>query len=262
MPLKIKRLKPFAMLMAFGVLTLTDCIIPSASASASSPGDVLKTAATAIEVDQAAHERGKKWEREQQALFDKLRQAGLEYAWYHRQGEKFQRYVDTAEARVAELEKSIVELRRMENELEGELLRVADGLAFEVEHDIPFLMRERQDRLKFIQKTVADYELSLSEKLRRVLEALQAELSYSVGVEWGPGAIRVNDAKQGVVLLRTGRVGYYALALDNSKAWHWTRKQGFMPMDSKGVESLKSAVTMLKTGQFTSLPVLPVLESE
>lgn len=225
------------------------------------PGETLKTATSAIDVDQAGQERGKEWEREQNALFEALRHAGLEYAWYHRQGETFQRYVDTAESRVAKLEQSIVELRRMENELEGELVRVADDLVLEVEQDIPFLLQERQDRLKFVLKTVGDYELSLSEKLRRVLEALQAELSYSVGVEWGPGAITVDDAKQGVILLRAGRVGYYALALDYSKAWHWTRKDGFVPMDARGAASLKSAVTMLKTGHFDLLPVLPILES-
>jgi len=247
------------------LLALCACLVwalPVHATGQMQSAETLETATSAIDADQAGHERGKKWEREREVLFEKLRHAGLEYAWYKRQGETFQRYVDTAESRVAKLEQSIVELRRMENELEGELVRVADSLALEVEHDIPFLMEERQDRLAFVQKTVGDYELALPEKLRRVLEALQAELSYSIGVEWGPGAITVDDAKQGVILVRAGRVGYYALALDNSKAWHWTREDGFTLMDELGTESLKTAVSMLKTGQFESLPVLPVLEGK
>lgn len=261
MPIMKFKLRQLWLMTAFGVCVCLNWVLPGTFVWAMKPADVLETVKSTIDADQAGNERGKEWAREQQALFDKLRQAGLEYAWYHRQGETFKRYVDTAEERVAKLEKSMVELRRMENELQGELVRVADGLTNEVQKDIPFLMQERQDRLKFVQKTVGDYELSLSEKLRRVLEALQAELSYSVGVEWGPGAITINDAKQGVILMRAGRVGYYALALDNSKGWHWTRENGFVELDPKGLESLKSAISMLKTGQFDSLPVLPILES-
>ena len=227
-----------------------------------SPEAVLNSATSAIAADQAGLERGKTWNRKQDALLEKLRHANLEFAWYDRQRETFQRYVKTAEARVAKQEEAIVELRRMERLLEGEMVRIADAFSEGVKQDIPFLEQERSDRVHFIQKSVADYDLARPEKLRRVLEALQAELSYSTGVEWGPGAITQGESRQGVVFVRAGRVGYYALALDGSKAWHWQRGAGFTPMEEEDRVSLENAVAMLKTGQFDSLPVLPVLEVE
>lgn len=226
------------------------------------PKETLEKTVRTIAVDQIVHKQGKQWETEQNSLLEEMRQASLELLWYERQEQTFQRYVETATGRVNELNRSMEELSRMENELEGELIHIYDELVLFVEDDIPFQMEERRDRLAFIAKSVADYELPLSEKLRRVCEALQAELSYSVDVEWGPGTILIEGSHQGVTFVRAGRVGYYALALDGSKGWHWTFDEGFSPLDGDGVASLRTAVNMLKVEQYDTLPTLPILEAK
>ncbi|MGX7948646.1 DUF3450 domain-containing protein [Oleidesulfovibrio alaskensis] len=228
-----------------------------ALAAPASPDALLDTVTSAIAIEKAAHERGSEWEREQALLQEELRQARLEEAWYALQVNTFTRYVDTARSRVDELTKTRDELVRMETELEGSLVESVEALENFVRQDMPFLQQERDQRLRFLHASMDDYELGGAEKLRRVLEALQAELGYGRGVELAAAQIDVQGVSRRVQLLRTGRAGLYALSPDGSAAWRWTRAAGFVPVEDVYLDSLREAAEMTESGSAFSLPVLP-----
>jgi len=229
-------------------------------AGPASPESVLDEATAAIQETQAGNKRGQRWEQEQAQLLEELRQARLEQAWYARQADTFQRYVDTASARVADLDKTLQELKRMETELEGDLVRAEEVLEGLVRDDLPFLAQERSDRLAFLARTVGDYDLAGAEKLRRLLEGMQAELSYSVQCEAGPGVIQAEGASRNVTLVRAGRAGLYALSPDGRRAWVWTPAQGYAPLDEKSSRAVRRAARMLSSKRILALPVLPFQE--
>lgn len=235
---------------------------PALAADAPTPDAVMRSVTSTITMEKAGQERGKEWENEQARLLEEIRQARLEESWYALQVETFTRYVETARSRVAEQRSVRQELERMETELEGELVRVLNSMESLVGSDMPFLREERARRLAFLRKSMADYELASAEKLRRVLEGLQAEVSYGAGVHMEEGIIEPHGVAQGVQLIRTGRVGLYALSPDGARGWHWTRGQGFVPLDDATVRSVATVRDMLERKQVLSLPVLPFSPSQ
>lgn len=251
-------------LAATGILLYTLLgAAPVLFAANPSPEKVMDTVTSAIAIEKAGQERGRQWEEAQARMLEEIRQARLEAAWYALQVETFTRYVETARQRVTMQLQTQKELERMEAELEGELLLATQALEKLVAQDIPFLPEERQRRLDFLQKTLGDYELASAEKLRRVLEAMQAEYSYGNTVDLSPGIISVpaqsgkEPSSQSVTIVRAGRVGLYALAPDSSRAWIWTREHGFRPLTETETGELARVTPMLEAKSVRFLPALP-----
>lgn len=254
------RIRSLSITAAIALLGLTALPHTGAWAQDTRPHNAIDTVTSTIATEKQSMKRGEKWEREQAQLMEEVRQARLEYAWYHLQAKTFEQYVATAEARVAELTKTRRELDRMEADLEGELVRAVDGLDAFVAADVPFLAQERGDRLAFLHKTVAAYDLASAEKLRRVLEGLQAELGYGSSVERTPGVIQTAQGEHNVTLIRAGRMALYALAPDGKRAWRCTSEAEFAPMDPAAVEQLAAVDSMLQANRVTALVELPVGE--
>ncbi|GFM36274.1 DUF3450 domain-containing protein [Desulfovibrio psychrotolerans] len=235
---------------------------PALAANAPNPDAVMRSVTSTITMEKAGQERGREWENEQARLLEEIRQARLEESWYALQVETFTRYVETARSRVAEQRSVRQELERMETELEGELVRTLTAMESLVNSDMPFLSEERARRIAFLHKSLADYELASAEKLRRVLEGLQAEVSYGAGVHMEDNIIEPHGVAQGVQLIRTGRVGLYALSPDGARGWHWKRGHGFAPLDDAAVRSVATLRDMLERKQVLTLPVLPFSPSQ
>lgn len=233
-------------------------ILAGSALAAPSAEATMDTVLETIKAEQAGMKKGTAWQQEEAALLEQLRQARLEGAWYATQERIFSGYVDSAERRVEELESRRDNLARIEAQLEGELLTAFDALLALVHNDLPFAEQERQDRLNFLQQSLADYDLTSAEKLRRLLEGLQAELSYSKDLESLDTTIEVDGQQHLVKQLRLGRIALYALAIDGSQAWIWS-DGGYRPLSQDDRQALQAALKMTAERSFTQLPVLPVI---
>lgn len=222
------------------------------------PAAVLDTIASTIAAERTAQARGEQWERERLRLEEEIRQARLEEAWYGRQAEMFALYVRTAEARVAERKAALEDAQRLEAGLHELLTDVVVRLQAGLAADVPFLREERARRLDFLRSSLADYELSGAEKLRRVLDAMQAELTYGRDRQLAQGMEMLDGVPRAVNLVRAGRVGLYAVALDGSQAWRWTREHGFVALDDVAGREVAAIVDELEKKQPRTLPILPV----
>jgi len=237
------------------------CCAGGSSAIAAEKDQVHKTVDAIVEtikLDQQALKAGRSWEREEAQLLDEIRQASLEEAWYATQVKVLTGYNNEAKGRVAGLERKRDNLQKIEAGLEGELFVSVEQLSALVASDLPFLSKERSQRLNFLHQTLVDYELDSAEKLRRVLEGMQVELSYGKETELSAGSINVAGVEQLVQLLRLGRVGIYALAVNGEQGWMWNRDTGYSQLSNADLVELNQAVTMVYQHAITAIPNLPV----
>ncbi len=221
-------------------------------ALAAEPREAVKTLTEAIETEQELLSDGEKWEREQVVLAQEIKQAKLESEWYNLHIKTLERYVATAKENVANLLTTQEEVLRLEAALEANLVLAVELLKTFLKNDLPFLQKERADRLAFIEKSLNDYTLGLEEKLRRVFEALQVESDYAKQFEITEESIETSDGKHTVKLLRIGRVGLFALAPDKTKAWQYT-PEGYKELPPEYLTSLQ----ILQGENIQSLPILP-----
>jgi len=120
----------------------------------------------AIEADVSAMNEQDRWQAEQTAMNEEIRQLKSESIWLTFQEKKYSRYVNATQAKVAELERAKLELEQIESGLEPYLFDLVDRLKAFVDTDLPFLREERAKRLAFLQQSLDDHTLSVSEKLR------------------------------------------------------------------------------------------------
>lgn len=131
------------------------------------------------------------------------------------------RQIESQEAEAGQLEESIENVTLVERQITPLMLRMIDALEQFVTLDVPFLLKERRDRVARLQALVDRADVTVAEKFRNVLEAYLEELEYGRTVEAWRGTVRVDGIDQEVDLLRIGRVGMYYRSLDGSSGGVW-----------------------------------------
>ncbi|MEJ2721215.1 MAG: DUF3450 domain-containing protein [bacterium] len=149
------------------------------------------------------------------------------------------------DAGIAELERRLEESRRLEHSLQDTLIVVLDRLQDWVGRDLPFLVEERAARIAGLREMIVRPDVEGSEKLRRVLEALQVEAGYGATVEVNQQRITVSNEELFVDVLRLGRVSLFWRTPDGSKVGEFDRASGrWAELPSKYGRSIQYTMEM------------------
>ena len=144
-------------------------------------------------------------------------------------------------------------------ELEPYLVQVSERLRQEVDEDLPFLPQERKNRLAFIDQSLTEYGVDLSERLRRVLEALTVEASYGTSVHVTDREIEVQETPTMVETVRIGRVGLFYVTPDGNSAGIWdAQEKTWKPLARETAAELKKTVDIIQGRRAAELVRLPV----
>jgi len=126
--------------------------------------------------------------------------------------------VDAQQNDINTLDESIDTVTHVERQLMPLMLRMIESLEKFVVLDLPFSMAERNERIVFLQDAMISPDLSVSEKLRQVLEAYQVEMQYGSAIEAYQDSIFVEGQKLEVDILRVGRTSLYYQTLDKKQS--------------------------------------------
>jgi chromosome segregation ATPase len=155
---------------------------------------------------------------------------------------KTEAYLAGQKAKTAELRRRLEEMKRLRDELEPFLDRTLDRLAKFVASDLPFLTEERRARLESLRAELNDYDAGLSQKTRRLLEALAVEARYGSTVDASEAEVEIDGRRRRVSLLRVGRLELFALSVDGDHAWRLDASDGrWRPVDDQAMELQRTA---------------------
>jgi hypothetical protein len=249
-------------LFVFFTLTATTSLAqnkPKPKAAPLPKASVVKDQAEkAVDLRRQAQKRVDHFAGQEAELMDQVEQLENELKTVTRERKKTQAYLRGQQAKVAELQRRLDEMDRIRAELEPYLDATFDHLQEFEASDLPFLKEERGHRLASLEDNLNDYDASLADKTRRLLEALAIEARYGSTVETEEGEIKVNDKLKRVRLLRLGRLGLFALSADGHKAWSFnTEKQSFVPIDGN-LRGLTQAADIADRRRVVSLVKVPV----
>jgi len=188
------------------------------------PEKIHEKVAKAIDTEARAQKKADDWSWTRRDLIDEIRDRKTRITWLEYQQEKHDIYIERVKENIAELEFKKAEALRVREQLDPYLEEIVNRLKEFVAGDLPFLPDERQRRLKFLTDSLNDYQLQMSEKLRRVFEGVQVETTYGRMFSTIDTTLNLNGSDTQVTLLRLGRVPMYYLSLDGTQLGHSNNK--------------------------------------
>jgi len=186
-----------------------------------SPDSVHRSVGEAIDAEAKAQKKADDWSWKKQDFIDEIRDLKYRVTWLQYQKEKHDIYIARVKENIADLEFKKAETLKVREQLDPYLEEVVNRLKAFVDNDLPFLPGERKRRLAFLTDSLNDYQLQLSEKLRRVFEGVQIETTYGRMFASNDTTLNLAGSDTQVTLLRLGRVGMYYLSLDGTQAGRW-----------------------------------------
>lgn len=125
--------------------------------------------------------------------------------------------------------------------------------------DLPFLPKERQERLQKLTAMMSRADVTTAEKFRRLIEAYQIENSYGNTIEAYRGNIQLENQESSVDFLRLGRVALYYQRLDGSESGYWNQNEKrWQTLDSSHNTSIRKGLRIARKETAPDLLTLPI----
>ncbi|MEE9354902.1 MAG: DUF3450 domain-containing protein [Methylococcaceae bacterium] len=174
-----------------------------------------------------------------------------------------QNLTNTQSQDIRSLTKQLQQIEITQREIVPLLLRMLDSLKKFVAMDMPFLPKERQNRVNQLQKMMVRADVTSAEKYRRILEAFQIENDYGNSIEAYRDDLQLNDQKATVDLLRVGRIALFYQRLDGEETGAWnkeTKHWDVLPTDYQ--ISVRNGLRIARKQMAPDLLVLPIAGPE
>jgi predicted RNase H-like nuclease (RuvC/YqgF family) len=170
-----------------------------------------------------------------------------------------ERLIRNQESEMAELNGSIDNVTVIERQIGPLIERMIDNLDKFVSLDIPFLLKERQDRIAFLKETLDRSDVSVSEKFSQVLQAYQVENSYGSTIEAYTDVIQFEGKDRQVDLLKWGRVSLVFQTPDAATTGVWDNKaRDWVIVGDEFRSGVRDGIRIARKTQTAGLVQLPV----
>ncbi len=168
----------------------------------------------AIKTQQKTQKEVENWQADRLKLTTKLDTLTRETKELGEYKDRLKINVDAASKRIILKQRQLDETSKITEEITPFLEELLTQLE-EVSNDgPPFLQQERQQRLEKMQVMMSDPKISIGEKYRRIMEALQIEAEYGFTTEVYQQEVRTEEGVQLVDIFRLGRLNLFYITLD------------------------------------------------
>jgi hypothetical protein len=197
----------------------------------------------AIEIRQATQKAEVRWREERQQMADVYDRLQEDRVRLEARRQAMEETLTAARARVAAKQAQIEAIARITDQVAPFLEEQYRRLARRIDCDLPFLTAERRRRLENLKTLLDDPGVAVSEKLRKVFEALLVEAEYGNTIEVYQENITVGDRATLANIFRLGRVGLYFQSLDRQACGFYNvAESAWQPLDAGANRTLQTAI--------------------
>jgi len=227
------------------------------------------TVTKSLDTQEAAEKAAAASQQRIDALDDQTRELLQRYRDTLREAETLERYNTRIDKLITsqqeEIDSKRQQLERIDDtnrEIYPHLEDLLDTLHRFVELDVPFLPRERRQRLQSLDAMMDRADVSVSEKYRRLLEAYQIELEYGRTIGSYEGTLGQEDEGRSVTFLRLGRVALLYQTRDGKEAGYWDRKAEQFVQDNDYRDAVRRGLRVAEKRAAPELLRAPVYAPE
>jgi len=229
------------------------------SSSVMASTEISKPVTDSIEIRQNTQKEEEQWRLERDKLTSRLDELNRLETQLREQKEKLVVTVQETKERISEKENQLQEIEK----IQGNIVPLIDTLIQELQEmvagDLPFLLPEREQRLENLVKLQHDPEITVSEKLRKVLEAMLVETEYGTTIEMYQQSINTGDKDTLVNIFRLGRIVLFYQTFDQKSCGFYNVATGlWQPLPKTYNRSIAMAIDIGAKRRPVELLTLPV----
>jgi len=125
--------------------------------------------------------------------------------------------------------------------------------------DLPFLQEERQKRIQALEALNTNPQVAVSEKFRKLLEALLVETEYGTSIEVYQQTIPLSGEETLVNIFRLGRLRLFYQTLDKQQCGFFNPAQKVWdPLDNIYLKTIQAAIDMGSKRKPVEILTLPL----
>ena len=222
--------RPSRLLSLFAGLLLTPMTSPLSHAS-DGVVTAIQEGSDRLKEAQQAQENINEIDDQTQTLVEEHRQLLRSVADLRLYNDLLAGKLDNQQQEVAKLERSINGAAKIERQVLPLLNRMIATLSRFIQLDLPFLMKERTERIARLRSMLERSDVSVAEKVRRVFEAYQVEGQYGRSIEAYTANLIVGEATFDAEILRVGRIALVYRGLGSKRTGYWDAEAGSWEAD-------------------------------
>lgn len=155
--------------------------------------------------------------------------------------------------------KQIEDLAEIEGQMSPFLYDLLDKIKEINARDLPFLQEERQKRIQALEELNANPQVPVSEKFRKLMEALLVETEYGTTIEVYQQTIPLSGEETLVNIFRLGRLRLFYQTLDKQECGFFNPAQKvWEPLGNTHLKTIQAAIDMGLKRKPVEILTLPI----
>lgn len=220
---------------------------------------VRESVTKSVEIRRQTQKEHEKWQEEKQMLTDRYDRLERENRRLSDKESRLAEKHKDLQNRISGKEKQVADIRQVTEDVEPFLIQLAKDIELLVKRDLPFLEQERQKRLSRLHNLMEDNQAPVSEKYRRVMEALFVEAEYGNTIEVYQDNIEVNRRSMRVNIFRLGRISLFFQSMDQEECgWFNIAAENWEMLPARYNRSIAGAIdigTKRRPAELLTLPL-------
>ena len=206
----------------------------------------------------ASQARIDKLDDETQKLLSEYRKAVADAESYTTYSKQLEAQVASQNEEMAAINEQLLEVETTSREVSPLMQRMLDTLEQFVALDVPFLAKERNDRVEMLKAMMDRADVTISEKYRRIVEAYQVEMDYGRTIEAYEGTLGEGADARTVEFLRVGRVALLYQTLDRRETGYWDADKKSWVIDNDYRDAFDIGVGVARKARAPEMLTVPV----
>jgi septal ring factor EnvC (AmiA/AmiB activator) len=212
-----------------------------------------------IDTRQATQKEEEQWRLEKEKLVARYEQLQEQEKQLTDQEKALTQQIASAKTRIVAKEKQLADIEDISRQIQPFIQEIFNALKSQVADGYPFLMDERQGRLGRLETALADPDVAISEKYRKVMEALLVEAEYGFTIEAHQETITMDGQSMLADIFRLGRISLFYQSLDRKRCGFYNAADGvWQSLDTVHNPAIQTAIDIAAKRRPIELLSLPL----
>ncbi len=213
----------------------------------------------AIATRKMTQESEEQWRQERSGLENKLAALEIEVSQLTDNRDQLRKQVAATKKRISDKQQQLADIERIAQEMSPFLVSLTAKISTLPGRGLPFLPKERQQRVEKLVKLINDPDVEVSEQYRKAMEALLVEAEYGLTIETYQQEIGVADQKLLANIFRLGRLGLYYQSLDGADCGFFNvASSQWQPFDTSYTKPIETAIAIAAKQRPAELITMPL----